>query len=87
LLCVDRKAIGIIEAKKVGRLLSGVAEQSAEYAESLPDFMEAVVSGRRHKPLAPSLSDAQLCIDALGAREQALFSLRSIDVLILGILR
>jgi type I restriction enzyme, R subunit len=46
LLCVDRKAIGIIEAKKVGTLLSGVAEQSAQYAESLPDFMEAVVSGR-----------------------------------------
>jgi type I restriction enzyme R subunit len=46
LLCVDRKAIGIIEAKKVGTLLSGVGEQSAQYAESLPDFMEAVVSGR-----------------------------------------
>jgi type I restriction enzyme, R subunit len=46
LLCVDRKAIGIIEAKKVGTLLSGVAEQSAQYAESLPDFMDAVVSGR-----------------------------------------
>jgi type I restriction enzyme, R subunit len=46
LLCVDRKAIGVIEAKKVGTLLSGVAEQSVQYAESLPDFMEAVVSGR-----------------------------------------
>ncbi len=40
LLCVDRKAVGIIEAKKVGTLLSGVAEQSAQYAESLPDWME-----------------------------------------------
>ena len=46
LLCLDRKAVGIIEAKKVGTLLSGVAEQSAQYAENLPDFMEAVVSGR-----------------------------------------
>jgi type I restriction enzyme R subunit len=46
LLCVDRKAIGIIEAKKVGTLLSGVAEQSAQSAESLPDFMDTIVPGR-----------------------------------------
>jgi hypothetical protein len=45
LLCVDRKAIGIIEAKKVGALLSGVAEQLAQYAESLPDFMDTIVPG------------------------------------------
>ena len=46
LLLVDRKAVGIIEAKKVGTLLSGVAEQSMQYAESLPDWMESVASGR-----------------------------------------
>lgn len=46
LLLVDRKAIGIIEAKRVGTLLSGVAEQSAQYAESLPDWMESVTTGR-----------------------------------------
>ena len=41
LLLVDRKAAGVIEAKKEGTLLSGVAEQSAHYAENLPDFIEA----------------------------------------------
>jgi type I restriction enzyme, R subunit len=46
LLLVDRKAVGIIEAKKLGTLLSGVAEQSAQYAESLPDWMESVAPGR-----------------------------------------
>jgi len=40
LLLVDRKAVGVIEAKKVGTLLSGVAEQSRHYAENLPDFIQ-----------------------------------------------
>ncbi len=35
LLLIDSKALGIIEAKQAGRLLSGVAKQSDEYAESL----------------------------------------------------
>ena len=42
LLLVDRKPVGVIEAKKEGTLLSGVAEQSAHYGESLPDFLETV---------------------------------------------
>ncbi|MDE2150079.1 MAG: DEAD/DEAH box helicase family protein [Gammaproteobacteria bacterium] len=41
LLMVDRTAAGIIEAKKEGTLLSGVAEQSAFYAASLPPFLQA----------------------------------------------
>ena len=45
LLLVDRQAIGVIEAKKEGTLLSGVAEQSAHYAESLPDFIQSAVPG------------------------------------------
>ncbi len=39
LLLVDRKAVGVIEAKKEGTLLSGVAEQSRHYAENLPEFL------------------------------------------------
>ena len=49
LLLVDRRPVGVIEAKKTGTTLSGVSEQSANYAENLPDFlaklMPAGVSG------------------------------------------
>ncbi len=49
LLLVDRRPVGVIEAKKMGTTLSGVSEQSASYAENLPDFlaklMPAGVSG------------------------------------------
>jgi type I restriction enzyme R subunit len=41
LLLVDRKACGVIEAKKEGTTLSTVAEQSARYANSLPEFLKA----------------------------------------------
>ena len=40
LLLVDRKAVGVIEAKKVGEKLSTVADQSAHYGENLPDFLK-----------------------------------------------
>jgi len=36
-LFVDRKAIGVIEAKSAGTTLSGVAEQSERYIRSFPD--------------------------------------------------
>ena len=42
LLLMDRKSAGVIEAKKEGTLLSGVAEQSSHYAENVPDFMQSV---------------------------------------------
>ncbi len=45
LLLVDRKAVGVVEAKKEGTLLSGVAEQSAHYAVNLPDFIQSISSG------------------------------------------
>jgi len=45
LLLVDRKAVGVIEAKKVGTTLSGVAEQSGRYASSLPDFLATGLTG------------------------------------------
>jgi hypothetical protein len=45
LLLVDRVALGVIEAKKLGTTLSTVAEQSARYANSLPDFLAAGSSG------------------------------------------
>jgi type I restriction enzyme R subunit len=45
LLLVDRKALGVIEAKKVGTTLSAVAEQSARYANSLPDFLAHGLTG------------------------------------------
>lgn len=40
LLLVDRKPVGVIEAKKKGTLLSGVAEQTAHYAITLPAFFK-----------------------------------------------
>lgn len=45
LLLVDRKAVGVIEAKKEGTLLSGVAEQSEHYAENLPAFIQSTTAG------------------------------------------
>lgn len=45
LLIVDRKAVGVAEAKKEGTLLSGVAEQSGHYAENLPDFIQSIAPG------------------------------------------
>lgn len=45
LLLVDRKAVGVIEAKKEGTLLSVVAEQSGHYAENLPEFINSVTPG------------------------------------------
>src|ERR1022692_3432332 len=44
LLLVDRKPVGVVEAKKKGTLLSGVAEQSGHYAENLPDFLAALLA-------------------------------------------
>src|ERR1035438_2416469 len=45
LLLVDRNALGVVEAKKEGMTLSTVAEQSAHYGASLPDFIQAIVPG------------------------------------------
>jgi len=39
-LLLNRKSVGIIEAKKEGTTLSGVAEQSAHYGDNLPDFLK-----------------------------------------------
>src|SRR5690606_27356943 len=39
LLVVNRRPVGVIEAKKEGSTLSHVALQSAHYADSLPDFL------------------------------------------------
>lgn len=43
LLLVDRKPVGVIEAKKTGTTLSGVAEQSQFYAGNLPDFLASAI--------------------------------------------
>ena len=37
LLFVDKKAIGVLEAKKVGETLSGVSVQTEKYLQGLPD--------------------------------------------------
>ena len=39
LLFIDGKAAGVIEAKREGMTLSGVAEQSAKYMTSLPEHL------------------------------------------------
>ncbi len=46
LLLIDRKPVGIIEAKKAGVTLSSVADQSGRYAENLPDFLRGNLTGR-----------------------------------------
>jgi type I restriction enzyme, R subunit len=40
LLLVDRKSLGIVEAKPEGTLLSGVSEQTAHYAVTTPAFFK-----------------------------------------------
>ncbi|HZQ46305.1 MAG TPA: DEAD/DEAH box helicase family protein, partial [Verrucomicrobiae bacterium] len=45
LLLVDRKPVGVVEAKKEGTTLSTVAEQSGRYASSLPDFLTSGLTG------------------------------------------
>ena len=45
LLLVDRRALGVIESKKEGTTLSTVADQSARYVSSLPDFLAAGLTG------------------------------------------
>ena len=37
LLFVDRKAVGVVEAKPEGVTLSGVADQAAKYSVGLPE--------------------------------------------------
>ena len=44
LLLVDRQPLGVIEAKRSGTLLVGVAEQSAHYAASLPAFFKVMAN-------------------------------------------
>ncbi|PZR74706.1 MAG: helicase, partial [Chthoniobacterales bacterium] len=46
LLLIDRKPVGIIEAKKAGVTLSSVADQSGRYAENLPDFLRGGLTGK-----------------------------------------
>ena len=41
LLLVDRKPVGVIEAKKEGTTLSTVADQSDNYADNIPDYLAA----------------------------------------------
>lgn len=46
LLLIDRKPVGIIEAKTEGVTLSTVADQSGRYAENLPDFLHGNLRGK-----------------------------------------
>ena len=43
LLYVDRKAVGVIEAKKEGETLTGVEVQATRYSDGIPDFVPAWV--------------------------------------------
>ncbi len=42
LLFINRQAIGVVEAKKAGVTLSGVAEQSDKYLNAVPDHIEHI---------------------------------------------
>lgn len=44
LLIINRQPVGVIEAKRAGTLLVGVAEQSAHYAVQLPAFFKVTAS-------------------------------------------
>ena len=44
-MLIDRKPVGIIEAKKAGVTLSTVAFQSGQYAKNLPDFLRGPLTG------------------------------------------
>ena len=41
LLFIDRKPVGVIEAKKEGTTLSIIADQSTNYADNLPEYLAA----------------------------------------------
>ncbi len=45
LLLIDRKTVGVVEAKKEGVTLSTFADQSGAYGESLPDFLAHGLTG------------------------------------------
>jgi len=45
LLFVDAEAVGVIEAKKEGETLTGVAWQTAKYVDGLPDELPTAVEG------------------------------------------
>ncbi|MBA2616325.1 MAG: DEAD/DEAH box helicase family protein, partial [Actinobacteria bacterium] len=45
LLFVDGEAVGVIEAKKEGQTLTGVAWQTAKYVDGLPDVLPTAVEG------------------------------------------
>ena len=50
LLLVDRKPVGVIEAKKTGTTLSGVADQSGDYSHNLPGFLADLLPGTKAIP-------------------------------------
>ena len=45
LLFVDERAVGVIEAKKRGATLTGVAWQTAKYVDGLPDHVPTAIEG------------------------------------------
>ena len=45
LLFVDRQAVGVLEAKKEGETLTGVAWQTAKYLDGLPDEIPTALEG------------------------------------------
>ncbi len=45
LLFVDGEAVGVVEAKKEGETLTGVAWQTAKYVDGLPDELPTAVEG------------------------------------------
>jgi type I restriction enzyme, R subunit len=58
LLFVDRKAVGVIEAKAEGITLSGVAEQAGQYALGLPENIPHVWASTGNAPTLPFLYES-----------------------------
>jgi len=58
LLFVDRKAVGVVEAKPEGVTLSGVADQAAKYSVGLPANIPHVWADARSAPTLPFLYES-----------------------------
>ncbi|HEY8708575.1 MAG TPA: hypothetical protein VIM34_11315 [Burkholderiaceae bacterium] len=68
LLLHDRQPLGVIEAKRAGTLLVGVAEQSAHYAVHLPAFFKVSASEIGAVPLPP-LAERHPIVTEAGRRQ------------------
>ena len=61
LLLVNRKPVGVIEAKRAGTTLSAVADQSGHYGANLPEFLAQLLPSAVETPGASPASAVPFC--------------------------